>query len=215
MQFLNTGGFHCQLSKKKQKYVQCLAVNGALHPFVSEQCAYYIDSQSEEHTLFIYSSAPCFTSRVSFPILTGLPNCLLAIISATLLLIFFPPHRMVSSLSLYLVIMNTFSPAQSLLGSPMHPLHLGLHLCLPTTLSIPTSQIPLDLPLLHLQPQNTENFRAILTTAILVSSSPSCPSSSSSTLLGHKPKSHLSPPVTVLPVTSPIFLGSHLILLAP
>ncbi|XP_005747120.1 uncharacterized protein LOC102213713 [Pundamilia nyererei] len=38
-------------------------VNGALHPFVSEQCAYYIDSQSEEHTLFIYSSAPCFTSR--------------------------------------------------------------------------------------------------------------------------------------------------------
>lgn len=92
MQFLNTGGFHCQLSKKKkQKYVQCLAVNGALHPFVSEQCAYYIDSQSEEHTLFIYSSAPCFTSRVSFPILTGLPDCLLAIISATLLLIFSPP----------------------------------------------------------------------------------------------------------------------------
>ncbi|XP_030595913.1 uncharacterized protein LOC115787369 [Archocentrus centrarchus] len=61
--FCSSYGMAVQIHAQEKDIPQLgVKVNGALHQFVSEQCAYYVDSQSQDLTFFIYSSAPCFTS---------------------------------------------------------------------------------------------------------------------------------------------------------
>lgn len=44
----------------------CFTVNGARGPFVSEMCAFQVDSQPQAFTFLVSHSAPCVTADVSF-----------------------------------------------------------------------------------------------------------------------------------------------------
>lgn len=65
----SNGLFHFHLKKLTElvtdMYTICFTVNGARGPFVSQMCAFQVNSQPQEFTYLISHKAPCITMEVS------------------------------------------------------------------------------------------------------------------------------------------------------